>query len=139
MFRTLCKCVGSITKWLSEYDLRDSVLIDFDRNSFQYWYSLYRMINIHENNLSLAKLQLDAVIKANVHKSVALTGRMLIFVGVFISPLYRKREWMKECSFAIQFFCSLSIHDCIDERNVEKHSSWQLESVLFPITNVIDS
>ena len=50
------------------------------------------MINIHENNLSLAKLQLDAVIKANVHKSVALTGRMLIFVGVFISPLYRKRE-----------------------------------------------
>ena len=50
------------------------------------------MMNIQDHHLSLAKLQLDAVIKANVHKGTALTGRLVIFVCIFLLQLTRNRE-----------------------------------------------
>ena len=51
---------------------------------------IYRMMNLRDNHLSLAKLQLDAVIKANIHKGVALTGRLAIFVSIILVSFYKK-------------------------------------------------
>ena len=48
------------------------------------------MMNLRDNHLSLAKLQLDAVIKANIHKGVALTGRLAIFVSIILVSFYKK-------------------------------------------------